>query len=150
MLFSRYKYTNFGYVISITSSLFIQMAGQSFDIKAARAFQQKKREVRKQALDEKYQGACADFQRIVNMIIQKYKPQKIYQWGSLVRKENFSEISDIDIAVEGLNSAEEFFQLLADAGELTSFPLDIVELEHIHELQRDMIIQTGRLIYAKD
>lgn len=126
------------------------MNSESFDMEAARAFQQKKREKRKLLLDQKYQVAQADFQRIVRLIIEKYQPRRIYQWGSLLHKENFSEISDIDIAIEGLNSAEKFFQLLDEAGELTSFPIDIVEVEHIHELQREMIKKTGRLIYEKD
>lgn len=126
------------------------MNSESFDMEAARAFQQKKREKRKLLLDQKYQVAQTDFQRIVRLIIEKYQPRRIYQWGSLLHKENFSEISDIDIAIEGLNSAEKFFQLLDEAGELTSFPIDIVEVEHIHELQREMIKKTGRLIYEKD
>ncbi len=126
------------------------MNDQSFDIRAARAFQQQKRENRKLFLEERYLNAQADFQRIVNMIIDKYNPHRIYQWGSLMHKEHFSEISDIDIAIEGLNSAETFFRMVADASDMTSFPLDIIELEHVHELQRDMIAKTGRLIYEKE
>lgn len=126
------------------------MNNEGFDIGAARVFQQKKREHRKHLLEKKYMAACVDFQDIIGMIIEKYNPQRIYQWGSLMRQEHFSEISDIDIAIEGLNSAENFFQLMSDARDMTSFPLDIVELEHIHELQREMIKKTGRLVYERD
>ncbi len=43
----------------------------------------------------------------------------------------FSEISDIDIALEGLSGPEEYFAILGDAMFMTSFPLDIIELEMI-------------------
>ncbi len=84
------------------------------------------------------------------MIVNKYNPKKIYQWGSLLSKDKFSEISDIDIAVEGLPDAQTYFDLLADAEKLTSFPLDIVEMESIHELHKRMIIQKGVLIYERN
>lgn len=126
------------------------MDNQSFDISAARKFQQRKREKRKLSLEKRYNNACADFQNIVSMIIKKYNPQRIYQWGSLIKPEHFSEISDIDIAIEGLDSAEKVFKLIAEARDMTSFPLDIVELEHIHELQKNMIIKTGRLVHERE
>jgi len=40
-------------------------------------------------------------------------------------------MSDIDIAVAGLATVEDFFALLADAMAMTTFPLDIVELERV-------------------
>jgi len=126
------------------------MDKQSFDITAARKFQQMKREKRMLCLENRYKDACADFQNIVNMIIKKYNPRRIYPWGSLLNAEHFTKISDIDIAIEGLDGAESFFKLVAEAIEMTSFPLDIVELEHIHELQKNMILKTGRLVYERD
>lgn len=52
------------------------------------------------------------------MIIEKYSPLKIMQWGSLLNRDLFTEISDIDIAVEGIASAEQYFKLLKDAESL--------------------------------
>jgi predicted nucleotidyltransferase len=119
------------------------------NIEAARAFQKKKRLARQEELALRYQGALNDFQQIVDMIVNKYKPKKIYQWGSLLNKDQFSEISDIDIAVEGLSDAQSYFNMLGDAEKLTSFPLDIVEMESIHELHKNMIIQKGVLVYER-
>ncbi|MDZ7318873.1 MAG: nucleotidyltransferase domain-containing protein [candidate division KSB1 bacterium] len=84
------------------------------------------------------------------MIIHKYRPAKIYQWGSLLNERLFSEHSDIDIALEGLDSVEDYFALLGDAGEMTSFPLDIVLLEKIHPLHAESIKKKGRLIYERE
>ena len=125
------------------------MQSTSNDIEAARAFQKKKRLARQEELALRHQRALNDFQHIVEMIVNKYNPKKIYQWGSLLNKDKFSEISDIDIAVEGLPDAQSYFNMLADAEKLTSFPLDIVEMESIHDLHKKMIIQKGVLVYER-
>ncbi len=125
------------------------MLSTKINIEAARAFQKKKRLDRQAELELKHRDALYDFQQIVDMIVSKYKPKRIYQWGSLLNKEHFSELSDIDIAVEGLPDAQSYFNMLADAEKLTSFPLDIVEMESIHELHKNMIIQKGVLVYER-
>ena len=51
-----------------------------------------------------------------------YRPLRVYQWGSLLHPEHFSEISDIDIALEGLSSPEEYFAILGDVMNMSSFP----------------------------
>ncbi len=126
------------------------MQSTSNNIEAARAFQKKKRLASQEKLALRHQRALNDFQQIVDMIVNKYKPKKIYQWGSLLNKDQFSEISDIDIAVEGMPDAQSYFNMLADAEKLTSFPLDIVEMESIHELHKNMIIQKGVLVYERN
>ncbi len=83
------------------------------------------------------------------MIIKKYNPKRIYQWGSLLHPEQFSEISDIDIAVEGIGSAETFFKLFGEADAMTKAPLDLVELEKVEPVHRESIIRKGRLIYER-
>lgn len=98
-------------------------------------------------LDTRFEKAKRDFDRIVAMIIETYHPQRIYQWGSLLRRDHFSEISDIDIALEGLPPSTDFFSLLSRAEGLTGFPLDIVELEHIDPLHRESIVRKGKLVY---
>ena len=82
---------------------------------------------------ERLEAARADFDRVVAHIARVYAPTRIYQWGSLLDGEHFDERSDIDIALEGVTDAESFFALLADAEDLTTFTLDIVQLETIHE-----------------
>ncbi len=63
---------------------------------------------------------------------------------------HFTELSDIDIALEGITAPEDFFALLGDAKELTSFPLDIVQLEKIHPLHAQSIRKRGKLIYESE
>ena len=120
-----------------------------FDIQAARRSLAKRRLKRKLALDERFEDATRDFEQIIKMIIKQYNPGAIYQWGSLLNRDAFSEISDIDVAVQGIKSAENFFSLCRDAEELTDFPLDIVELEKIEPEFKDLILDYGRKVYER-
>lgn len=121
----------------------------SIDIKAARKFQQDKLKKQQEELDKKFQQACQDFNAICEMIIRDFQPESIYQWGSLLERNKFSAISDIDIAVSGIKDARKYFQLLKKAEELTDFPLDIIQLEKIHPLHKEMILKKGIEIYRK-
>jgi predicted nucleotidyltransferase len=73
----------------------------------------------------------------------------VYQWGSLIDGSHFSEISDIDIAVEGIRTADKYFALLGDAMVMTEFPLDIVQLEKIDPEFRKQIMIRGKLVYER-
>ena len=120
-----------------------------FDYNKARSFLIEKEEARIKFNHKLYNKACADFNHIVAMLIKKYNPKRIYQWGSLLNKEDFSAISDVDIAVEGVKSAEEFFQMYGDAEELTQFPLDLIEIEKIDPLHAETIKKYGKLVYER-
>lgn len=122
----------------------------NINIDAAIQFQQARLAKKQDAAKARFEKASQDFETICNMIISKYKPKKIIQWGSLLNEKKFSQISDIDIAIAGINNAAEYFQLIADAEKLTNIPLDIVLLEDIHPLHRKMIEQKGKLIYSRD
>ena len=79
------------------------------------AFLKKKQQRRQEHHRKLYHAARKDFQKIIEMIIRKYQPRRIYQWGSLLNERHFTERSDIDIALEGITSPEDFFALLGDA-----------------------------------
>ena len=83
------------------------------------------------------------------MITTKYNPRRIYQWGSLLNEKYFSEISDIDIAVEGIRSVEQYFQMVGEAAKLTDFPLDLVDIEKIDCVHAESIRKRGRLVYER-
>jgi predicted nucleotidyltransferase len=79
----------------------------------------------------------------------KYRPVRIYQWGSLLHPERFDENSDIDLATEGITDAETFFNLLGEAMALTGFSLDIVQIEKIEPEFADAIRHSGKVIYER-
>ena len=119
------------------------------DIETLRTFIRKKRRERNEDLAVRLAQARSDFDRIVEMIINEFCPERVYQWGSLIDGKGFSEISDIDIAVEGVTEPERFARLNSKARELTSFPLHIVQLETLHPLHVSEITAKGKLIYAR-
>ena len=121
----------------------------NIDLDAVRTFLLNKERERTRLLDEQFAQASADFESIVSMIAEYFKPDRIYQWGSLLDRSMFSEISDIDIAVEGLHGPEAFFELLGKASPLTRFPLDIVEMERIGDDNARYIRETGRMVYER-
>lgn len=121
----------------------------NIDLNAVRGFLRNKELVRSRLLDERFVQASSDFNLISGMIIENFRPLRIYQWGSLLDRERFSEISDIDIAVEGLNGPQEYFSLLESALPLTNFPLDIVEIEKVGNDNARYIREYGRIVYER-
>lgn len=128
------------------------MGGSSefgIDLEAARAFLAAKDEARRGALDKRFASASADFERILNAIKADGRAERVWQWGSLLDRSRFSEISDIDVAVEGLPGPDAYFDLLGKLAELTRFPIDLLELEKLDEADARSIRERGRLVYER-
>ena len=81
--------------------------------------------------------------------IETYQPTRVWQWGSLLKREEFSEISDLDFAVEGLNSVQ-MLQLLADAEERSDFPIDLLHWETLSPGVQELIQLRGQIVYEFD
>ena len=112
------------------------------------AYLDEKERRRSLALDERFAKASEDFARILEIIVKEFRPTRVWQWGSLLDRTRFSDISDIDIAVEGLGSAQRYFDLLKRVDPMTSFSLDVVELERIEPEFATLIRQRGRLVHG--
>jgi len=119
------------------------------DLAAVRDFLSRKEAARQALLDARFAQATADFDRIVKHLSKRPDIRRIWQWGSLLDRSRFSEISDLDLALEGVPGPEAFFDILGQAEALTTFPLDIVELEKVGEANARHIRETGRLVYER-
>ena len=122
---------------------------KSFNIQKAREFVREKQRRLEEERHVRFERAWHDFNKIIAMLINKYNPKRIYQWGSLLNEKHFSEISDIDIAVEGIKSAEEYFAMLGDAMQLTDISLDLIEIEKIEPIYAKGIREKGRIVYER-
>lgn len=108
-----------------------------------------RQERRRRELEERLETARKDFDRIVDHIARTYRPKRIWQWGSLIDGHHFSERSDIDIALEGIDDPKTFFAILGDAMDMSSLPVDIVQIETIHPAYADSIRSRGRIVYEQ-
>ena len=73
------------------------------DLDRARAFQTDKERRRRARIDARFEQATRDASAIVAAIAEQVNPRRIYQWGSLLDRSRFSEISDLDFAIEGIS-----------------------------------------------
>lgn len=105
-------------------------------VKASCDFAHRKHQQRNKLLEKRYAVATRDFQQIFEMIISDFNPLTFYQWGSLLNKKHFSEISDTDIAIKGLDVPLKFSNFLSKAMEMNDLTLDILQIEFIHELHK--------------
>ena len=120
------------------------------DIKAAARFQRERAARIAAARRRRWEAAEADARRIVEMIVDRYRPAAVYQWGSVLRPDRFTELSDIDIAVKGVLDVRQFSALLGDAETMTDFPIDIVQVERIEPEFRDLIVTYGRCMHERE
>ena len=119
------------------------------DLDQVRAFLADRTRRRRARVDERYAQATRDAQAIVSEIAAQVNPRRIYQWGSLLDRRRFSEISDLDIAVEGLNGPAEFFHVLGIAMNATALPVDVVELEKVPADIAERIRKRGVLVHER-
>ncbi|MBN2002495.1 MAG: nucleotidyltransferase domain-containing protein [Anaerolineae bacterium] len=120
-----------------------------FDYASSRAYLQDKQMALQAKRLALWQQAQEDVQKIIEMIIRRYDPQQIIQWGSVLEPEHFSEASDIDLAVAGVDSVL-FLRLLADAEVMTEFSLDLIRWEEIQPAFQKVITAKGKVVYAKN
>ncbi len=119
------------------------------DLDRVRSFLAAKEERRRSRIDARFARATRDAHAIVAEIAARVNPRRIYQWGSLLDRTRFSEISDIDIAVEGLTGPEEFFTALGIAIEGAGVPVDVVELEKVPTDVAKRIRERGALVHER-
>ena len=119
----------------------------NISIEKVRAFLEEKERKKKEMLNLLYDRALHDFDAIKEMIIKRYQPRRIYQWGSLLDRSKFRDYSDIDIAVDGVDEPARFFKMYGDAEKLTDFPLDLLDINCIEPEFADIIKQKGVQVY---
>ena len=119
------------------------------DLNQVRAFLADKTRRRRERVDERFAQGTRDARAVISEIALQVNPRRIYQWGSLLDRKRFSEISDVDIAVEGLNGPEEFFRVLGIAMNGTALPVDVVELEKVPADVADRIRTRGALVHER-
>ena len=119
------------------------------DIEEARENLKKRRAKAAAEREKLFVRATADCEAIIGLITDRFNPKRVYQWGSLLHKELFTDYSDIDIALEGMGSIEDVMELERIAESMTEFPLHIVEMEKINPAHAEIIKSKGRVVYER-
>ena len=102
----------------------------------------------REALQQQLLRAQRDAEKVIQYITKNHKLSRIYQWGSLVHTERFSELSDIDIAVEGLAEDEGALSSIREAAEaLAELTVDLVALERVEPGRAELIRRFGRIAW---
>ena len=76
--------------------------------------------------------------------------KRVRTWGSILRPERFTESSDLDLAVEGVSSPEEWGRLERALLDTVTLPLDLVRWEELMEPHRESITERGTILYEPD
>lgn len=127
----------------------IQNSDTTFDIAACRARLQARqahqyhdREQQRQALLQALRAAAhATFSRFPGV-------QRAYLFGTIVRPGALRTTSDVDVAIEGRLSAEDYFTLWRELERVAEYrPIDLVELDQSPHFA-DRIREHGMVIYA--
>lgn len=100
-------------------------------------------------LETLYRDMRRDAERVVSEIARRYRPRRIMQWGSLLVRSRFRGYSDIDIAVEGVEDPRRWAEIERLAWEMTDYPLDLVQLEHVEPEFRELIREKGTVVYEQ-
>ena len=103
---------------------------------------------RRDALQARLQSAQRDAARIIAAVAAECRPRRIYQWGSLVHTERFTDVSDIDIAIEGMNCGEHVLAAMhARAERMTGLAVDLVVMERLEPGRADLIRRFGSIAW---
>lgn len=121
----------------------------TFDIQAAKRHLHQRDVQRREYLNRLEKQAKQDADRIIKMLIERFSPLRIYQWGSLLKTASFREWSDIDIAIEGLANPLTGLEAADAAKQMTEFSVDIIEIEHTYPMHAKTIRAEGKLVYEK-
>jgi predicted nucleotidyltransferase len=80
-------------------------------------------------------------------IITEFNVEKVILFGSLIDKEKFTESSDIDIGLIGLDK-KDFFKLYSRLSDRIPWPIDLVDLDENPKFKAK-ILERGEIIYDR-
>jgi predicted nucleotidyltransferase len=91
----------------------------------------------------RHQDAWAAARDVAALLHSRFAAQHVIAFGSLVHPAQFTDRSDVDLAVSGI-PAEQFFTAWAAAASICPFELDLVDLADCAPALGDLIEREGR------
>ena len=99
---------------------------------------------RRAAYEQKCQTRLAEVLQLLDELAPGYGIQQAYVFGSLAQPGRFKPTSDIDIAVEQIDSGR-FFEAAGQLSMRLGCEVDLVELKHCHfadKIRREGVVWT--------
>lgn len=107
-----------------------------------------------EALDRKraalYARAKTEFEAAVGVAKEFPDVRRVITWGSILRPDRFTELSDIDICIEGVSDPEEWSRLERALLDVVTFPLDLVRWEELIAPHREAVLARGEVVYESE
>ena len=119
--------------------------GIDLDRAAARIREQDRE--RERARGRRYEQAQRDLERALEIVRTYPQVRRVRVWGSLLRPDRFTELSDVDICIEGVSSPEVWSSIERDLLDAVSLPLDLVRWETLMQPHRESIVARGKVVY---
>jgi predicted nucleotidyltransferase len=110
------------------------------------AYARQQAALRRRQAAARYQEAWHTVRQIAEFLRQKYQPDCIIVFGSLVHPEIFGLHSDIDIAVEGIPWPEYLRAWNAIEEKFPGFKVDLIDMAIVSDLMRQRINEEGRVL----
>ncbi|MGM0603993.1 MULTISPECIES: nucleotidyltransferase family protein [unclassified Halanaerobium] len=97
----------------------------------------------REKVEEKRQLALFKAKKIAELLYRKYNVKKVILFGSVLKSEDFSLESDIDIAVDGLKE-ELFFKAYGEISSLyKGISVDFIDVKDCRESIKESILNNG-------
>lgn len=119
------------------------------DIERAAAHFRRQAEARRVALQARFVEAERQLARAIDCAKGFPGVVRLITWGSILRPEHFSELSDIDLCVEGIRDPRAWGRLERALLDVVELPLDLVRWEELIPPHRERILARGNVVYAK-
>lgn len=116
---------------------------KSYESYKARWLEHERRE--DEANESRRQDACRVAVKLAKTLSESYTVKKIILFGSCIQAHEFTEKSDIDIAVDQLPK-KHFFPALARLNELSPYPVDLKPLDDVRDSMKRRI-EKGIILY---
>ncbi len=123
------------------------VADHGIDLSRAAARIREQERERASVRAERYARARADLERALEIIRAFPQVRRVLVWGSIRRPDRFTELSDIDICVEGVSAPEVWSAIERKLLDAVSLPLDLVRWETLMEPHRESICARGEVVY---
>lgn len=108
----------------------------------------KRAEIKEQKRKELFKDLNKQARQAAKALGEKFKLKKVYLFGSLTNFDSFQLSSDIDLAVEGLNSTD-YFDAWGVLEDILDCSFDLVQMDKATNSLKKIIKREGVILFER-